>query len=79
MATELDETINLLKKKEQKNPTEKIYVDVLKELIQLLDYFKLASKFLELFNTPTLYLLGLLPAKLKIHLQPRDEHFHPFL
>jgi hypothetical protein len=43
---------------------------LLDELIRLLHYFKLASKSLEPFNTPTLHLVGMWLAKLKAHLQP---------
>jgi hypothetical protein len=46
---------------------------MLDELIQLLHYFKLASKSLESFNTPTPHLVGMWLAKLKAHLQLRDE------
>ncbi|OAE35849.1 hypothetical protein AXG93_4225s1540 [Marchantia polymorpha subsp. ruderalis] len=73
MAAKLDEAINLLKKKKQENRVEKIFAEVLEELIQLLDYFKLASKSLEPFNTPTLHFLDIWLAKLMTHLHPCDE------
>ncbi|PTQ50293.1 LOW QUALITY PROTEIN: hypothetical protein MARPO_0001s0300 [Marchantia polymorpha] len=73
VTAKLDETINLLKKKKHENRAEKIYAQVLEELIQLLDYFKLASNSLEPFNTLTLHLLGIWLANQKTHLQPRDE------
>ncbi|CAK9870792.1 unnamed protein product [Sphagnum jensenii] len=73
MSTELDESTELLKKRKQEDRAEKIFEELLDELIRLLHYFKLASKSLEPFNTPTLHLVGMWLAKLKAHLQPRDE------
>ncbi len=73
MFAKLDESTELLKKRKQENRTEKIFEELLDELIPLLHYFKLASKSLEPFNTPTLHLVDMWLAKLKAHLQPRDE------
>ncbi|KAH9544754.1 hypothetical protein CY35_12G011900 [Sphagnum magellanicum] len=73
VSAELDESTELLKKKKQENRTEKILEELLDELIRLLHYFKLASKSLEPFNTPTLHFVGMWLAKLKANLQPRDE------
>jgi NTP pyrophosphatase (non-canonical NTP hydrolase) len=73
MSTELDESTELLKKREQEDRAEKIFEELLDELIRLLHYFKLASKSLEPFNTPTLHLVSMWLAKLNAHLQPRDE------
>jgi hypothetical protein len=73
VSAELDESTELLKKKEQEDRAEKIFEELLDELIRLLHYFKLASKSLEPFNTPTLHFVGMWLAKLKAHLQPRDE------
>ncbi len=73
MFAELTSSIELLKKKKQEDHAEKIFEWLLDELIRLLHYFKLASKSFEPFNTPTLHLLGVWKAKLKAHLQPRDE------
>jgi hypothetical protein len=70
---ELDESTELLKKRKQEDRAEKIFEELLNELIRLLHYFKLASKSLEPFNTPTLHLIDMWLAKLKAHLQPRDE------
>ncbi|KAH9530758.1 hypothetical protein CY35_19G001100 [Sphagnum magellanicum] len=69
----LDESTELLKKRKQENRTEKIFEELLDELIPLLHYFKLANKSLEPFNTPTLHLVDMWLAKRKAHLQPRDE------
>ncbi len=73
MSAELDESTELLKKRKQDDRAEKIFEELLDELIRLLHYFKLASKSLEPFNTPTLHLVDMWLAKLKAHLQPRDE------
>ncbi len=73
MSAELTSSIELLKKKKQEDRAKKIFEWLLDELIRLLHYFKLASKSLEPFNTPTLHLIGMWKAKLKAHLQPRDE------
>jgi NTP pyrophosphatase (non-canonical NTP hydrolase) len=73
VSAELDESTELLKKRKQEDRTEKIFEELLDELIRLLHYFKLANKSLEPFNTPTLHLVGMWLAKLKAHLQPRDE------
>jgi len=73
MSVELDESTELLKKRKQEDRAKKIFEELLDELIRLLHYFKLASKSLEPFNTPTLHLVGMWLAKLKAHLQPRDE------
>jgi len=73
VSTELDESTELLKKRKQEDHAEKIFEELLDELIRLLHYFKLASKSLEPFNTPTLHLVDMWLAKLKAHLQPRDE------
>jgi hypothetical protein len=43
------------------------------ELIRLLHYFKLASKSLEPFLTPTIHLVDMWFTKLTAHLQPRVE------
>jgi hypothetical protein len=43
------------------------------KLIRLLHYFKLASKSLELFLTPTIHVVNMWFAKLTAHLQPRVE------
>jgi hypothetical protein len=69
VSVELDESTELLKKRKQEDRAEKIFEELLDELIQLLHYFKLASKSLEPFNTPTLHLIGMWLAKLKAHLQ----------
>ncbi len=87
VSAKLDESTELLKKREQEDRVEKIFEELLNELIRLLHYFKLASKSLKLtskslklaskslksFNTPTFHLVGMWLAKLKAHLQPRDE------
>ncbi len=73
VSVELDESTELLKKRKQEDRSEKIFEELLDELIRLLHYFKLASKSLEPFNTPTIHLVGMWLAKLKAHLQPRDE------
>jgi len=73
VSAELDESTELLKKRKQEDRAEKIFEELLDELIRLLHYFKLANKSLEPFNTPTLHLVGMWLAKLKAHLQPRDE------
>jgi hypothetical protein len=73
VSAELDESTKLLKKKEQEDRAKKIFEELLDELIRLLHYFKLASKSLEPFNTPTLHLVSMWLTKLKAHLQPRDE------
>jgi hypothetical protein len=73
VSAELDESTELLKKREQEDRAEKIFEELLDEFIRLLHYFKLASKSLESFNTPTLHLVGMWLAKLKAHLQPRNE------
>jgi len=70
---ELDESTELLKKRKQEDCAKKIFEELLDELIRLLHYFKLASKSLETFNTPTLHLVDMWLAKLKAHLQLRDE------
>jgi NTP pyrophosphatase (non-canonical NTP hydrolase) len=59
VSAELDESIELLKKREQEDRAEKIFEELLDEPIRLLHYFKLASKSLEPFNTPTLHLVGM--------------------
>ncbi len=63
----------LLKQRKHEDRAEKIFEELLDELIRLLHYFKLASKSFEPFNTPTLHLVGMWLAKLKAHFQPRDE------
>jgi hypothetical protein len=73
VSAKLDESTELLKKRKQEDRAEKIFEELLDELIRLLHYFKLASKSLKPFNTPTLHLVGMWLAKLKAHLQPRDE------
>jgi NTP pyrophosphatase (non-canonical NTP hydrolase) len=73
VSTELDESTELLKQRKQEDRAKKIIEELLDELIRLLHYLKLASKSLEPFNTPTLHLIGMWLAKLKAHLQPRDE------
>jgi len=73
VSAKLDESTELLKKRKQEDRAEKIFKELLNELIRLLHYFKLASKSLELFNTPSLHLVGMWLAKLKAHFQPRDE------
>jgi hypothetical protein len=73
VSVELDESTKQLKKRKQEDHAEKIFEELLDELIRLLHYFKLASKSLDPFNTPTLHLVGMWLAKLKAHLQPRDE------
>jgi len=73
VSAELDESTELLKKKKQEDHAEKIFEELLDELIRLLHYFKLASTSLEPFNTPTLHFVGMWLAKLKAHFQPRDE------
>jgi len=73
VSAELDESTELLKKRKQEDCVEKIFEELFDELIRLLHYFKLASKSLEPFNTPTLHLVGMWLAKLKAHLQPQDE------
>jgi NTP pyrophosphatase (non-canonical NTP hydrolase) len=73
VAAELDESTELLKKRKQEDRAEKIFEELLDEFIRLLHYFKLASKSLESFNTPTFHLVGMWLAKLKAHLQLRDE------
>jgi hypothetical protein len=78
MATRFDDLLimlqsvsaELLKKREHEDRTEKIFKELLDELIRLLHYFKLVSKSLEPFNTPTLHLVDMWLAKLKAHLQP---------
>jgi hypothetical protein len=73
VSAKLDESTELLKNRKQEDRTEKIFEELFDELIRLLHYFKLASKSLEPFNTPTLHFVGMWLAKLKAHLQPRDE------
>ncbi|CAK9877738.1 unnamed protein product [Sphagnum jensenii] len=73
VSAELDESTELLKKRKQEDRAKKIFKEVLDELIRLLHYFKLTSKSLEPFNTPTLHLVSMWLAKLKAHFQPRDE------
>jgi len=73
VSAKLDESTELLKKRKQEDHAKKIFEELLDELIRLLDYFKLASKSLKPFNTPTLHLVGMWLAKLKAHLQPQDE------
>ncbi|CAK9259709.1 unnamed protein product [Sphagnum jensenii] len=73
VSAELDESTELMKKRKQEDRAKKIFEELLDELIRLLHYFKLASKSLEPFNTPTLHLVGMWLAKLKAHLQLRDE------
>jgi hypothetical protein len=73
VSAKLDESTELLKKREQEDRTEKIFEELLDELIRLLHYFKLVNKSLQPFNTPTLHLVGMWLAKLKAHLQPQDE------
>jgi NTP pyrophosphatase (non-canonical NTP hydrolase) len=68
VSTELDESTELLKKRKQEDRAEKIFEELLDELIRLLHYFKLASKFVEPFNTPTLHFVSMWLAKLKAHL-----------
>jgi hypothetical protein len=73
VSAELDDSTELLKKRKQEDRAEKIFEELFDEFIRLLHYFKLASKSFESFNTPTLHLIGMWLAKLKAHLQPRDE------
>ncbi|CAM6070495.1 unnamed protein product [Sphagnum tenellum] len=73
VATELATSIELLKKKKQEECVECIIEPLPIELIRLLHYFKLASKSLEPFLTPTIHLVGMWFAKLTAHLQPRIE------
>jgi len=73
VSAKLDESTELLKNRKQEDRTEKIFEELFDELIRLLHYFKLASKSLKPFNTPTLHLVGMWLAELKAHLQPRDE------
>lgn len=68
MDAELSATIELLKKKIQQEHAKKIDNFMLKELVQLLHYFKLAIKCLKPFNTPTIHLVGMWKAELKVHL-----------
>ncbi|CAK9191201.1 unnamed protein product [Sphagnum troendelagicum] len=72
VSVELDESTELLKKRKQEDRAEKIFEELLDEFVRQLHYFKLASKSLEPFNTPTLHLIGMWLAKLKAHLKPRD-------
>ncbi len=67
---ELATSIKLLKKRKEEECVECIIEPLLIELIQLLHYFKLANKSLELFFTPTIHLVGMWFAKLTSHLQP---------
>jgi hypothetical protein len=73
VAAELATSIELLKKRKHEECTECIIEPLLIELIRLLHYFKLASKSLEPFLTPTIHLVGMWFAKLTAHLQPRVE------
>jgi hypothetical protein len=71
--TKLPTSIELLKKRKHEECAECIIEPLLIKLIRLLHYFKLASKSLELFLTPTIHLVGMWFAKLMAHLQPRIE------
>jgi hypothetical protein len=73
VAVELTTSIELLKKRKHKECVECIIEPLFIELIRLLHYFKLASKSLELFLTPTIHLIGMWFAKLTAHLQPQVE------
>jgi len=73
VAAELAMSIKLLKKKKQEECAECIIKPPLIELIRLMHYFKLASKSLESFLTPTIHLVGMWFAKLTAHLQFRVE------
>ncbi len=73
VAAKLATSIELVKKRKQEKCAECIIEPLLIELIQLLDCFKLASKSLEPFLTPTIHLVGMWFAKLTAHLQPRVE------
>jgi len=73
VAAELATSIELLKKRKQEECAECIIEPLLIELIQLLHYYKLASKSLEPFLTPTIHLVDMWFAKLTAHLQPRVE------
>jgi hypothetical protein len=73
MAAELATSIELLKKRKQEECAKCIIEPLFIELIQLLHYFKLASKSLEPFLTPTIHLVGMWFAKLTTHLQSRIE------
>jgi hypothetical protein len=73
VAVEVATSIKLLKKRKQEECAECIIESLLIELIRLLHYFKLASKSLEPFLTPTIHLVGIWFAKLMAHLQLRVE------
>ncbi len=73
VAAELATSIELLKRRKQEECAKCIIEPLLIELIRLLHYFKMASKSLELFLTPTIHLVGMWFAKLTAHLQPRVE------
>jgi hypothetical protein len=73
VAAKLATSIDMLKKRKQEECAECIIDPLLIELIRLLHYFKLASKSLEPFLTPTIHLVDMWFAKLMPHLQPRVE------
>jgi hypothetical protein len=73
VVAELAMSIELLEKRKQEKCAECIIEPLLIELIRLLHYFKLASKSLEPFFTPTIHLVGMWFAKLTAHLQLRVE------
>jgi hypothetical protein len=73
VAVELATSIELLKKRKQEECAKCIIEPLLIELIRLLHYFKLASKSLESFLTPTIHLVDMWFAKLMAHLQSQVE------
>ncbi len=73
VAAKLATSIKLLKKRKQEECAKCIIEPLLIELIRLLHYFKLASKALESFFTPTIHFVGMWFAKLMAHLQPQIE------
>jgi hypothetical protein len=68
VAAELATSIELLKKRKQEECAKCIIEPLFIKLIQLLHYFKLVSKSLEPFLTPTIHLVGMWFAKLTAHL-----------
>jgi hypothetical protein len=73
VAAELATSIELLKKRKQEECVECIVEPLFIELIRLLHYFKLTSKSLESFLTPTIHFISMWFAKLTAHLQSRIE------
>jgi len=59
VAAELATSIELLKKRKHEECAECIIEPLFIELIRLLHYFKLVSKSLELFLTPTIHLVNM--------------------